>query len=378
MQPKIQTKSYLLATIFFVLGITAAAFTMSGNFMFGHRMALTETGQIWQGGVALYVDAMVAALAIGVGFSISRRMIFSGLCLGLALICFAGASGFSIVGLSSMERINKTRTDAAKQDAINKAVLERNSLVKEGFNERQKWLRSTFVKTEGRAARAQILAEMASDPRGIEAPEIQSVMSDPQAEVAAEMTGLSPAAVQKSIAVVIAVLLVSGKTLCFAFSGIFWPVSKKTAATIADMHHASGPARAHETDPDEFRFDRPNSNELSEFDSDSGLDADDRLVAKLRPEAAKMAANHRLVTKFLDECTVSSPGGRIRAADIHDLYCQWAEREDEEHLTPNQMGRLLTAVGLQKKHTQDGVTYMGYACRHGWDRGLEEPERIVA
>ena len=101
--------SQLLSTIFILLGCAALALSLSGNFIFGQRSAFTNEGQYWQGGMALFVDAMLAALSLFVGVLIAKKAYTSAVCMGLIACLFGLASAYSLIGLGLSERVNKSR-----------------------------------------------------------------------------------------------------------------------------------------------------------------------------------------------------------------------------------------------------------------------------
>jgi putative DNA primase/helicase len=55
--------------------------------------------------------------------------------------------------------------------------------------------------------------------------------------------------------------------------------------------------------------------------------------------------------RFLAECTVADPSGRIAASILHPLYIAWAKANGEREWTKNGLGRAMTARGFVSEHS---------------------------
>lgn len=61
--------------------------------------------------------------------------------------------------------------------------------------------------------------------------------------------------------------------------------------------------------------------------------------------------SEHVVSRFLAACTKASPGSRVQAAKLYDVYVGWAEGAGEIIGTVTWLGRALAASGLRRHHS---------------------------
>ncbi len=82
-----------------------------------------------------------------------------------------------------------------------------------------------------------------------------------------------------------------------------------------------------------------------------------------KPDAVKSAtADYRqemdTIWKFLDECTVASFAGSVRAKDLYNVYVRWCEDNGEYKLTNTKFGQEIQKR-FERKRNNSGYIYSG-------------------
>jgi len=227
---------YALCFILLATGIAALLITAAMNWEFGHSLALAEYRRVLQGSGALVIDSMAASLALVVGFLFGARRWFLASLIALPLGLYAAASIGGVVGFGSSERIAKARLADSKQQQAMNIAKEANARALEQREDHIKWLRQKYDKAKTQKEKDTLrdkLGEASFGTLEIHKPEFQSVMSDPQAIVISELSGMPVDRVQFLLTVALGVLLISAKMLCFALSAALWPQWQRATAVPA-------------------------------------------------------------------------------------------------------------------------------------------------
>lgn len=382
-----------LSALFTLLGLCALGLTVTGNAWFGMSLAQSEEAQYWQGGSAVYIDTMVAALAGACGWLYARGRIATSILLGVLAIIFAAASALSLVGLGAMERIAKAQAIEVAQQSAKEAAEDRNVFAAGAHERNLSWLRQqaqdkSLSRSERRELREELRRETASGP-AISERGVTATMSDPQAEFVAKRTGWDVASVQMVFVSGLAILLIIGKTVSFWLSGYLSRSKMITAQPlIIDNTQQASPLSIVSNDVNGLHDEREGSGTVDNsvgaapekeasvkhwHSSTTGdtevagiinAQEDDtehearRLQSGIRETIGRHVIDEAVVDRFLDEQTQRHPGGNTSAHRLYAAYVLYAQKNNYSVLTQNQFGRLLSAAGLQRVSSRRGVDYL--------------------
>jgi hypothetical protein len=363
--------SSLVANIFALLGCLALLLTLSGNFLSGQRTAFSGEGELWQGGMALLIDATFAALCLWIGWLVSRKSYTAATAFGLIAIIFGAASAWSLVGFSLSESTNKSRTMALNQQS--QATVDRvNYEAKlQAWNAYTDTLDASILAKGGPPTdKASLLAarkEAASSTPELKAPKIESALTDAQAQVTAELakragTSIKEEDVQLARAILISVLAVLAKAICFGIAGYRppeeEPVRKQFFPTAPAVAEAAPPPPE---PPKVIDINPPRSN-TPRISGRAPLKVYAN-SAKARQFAEATEERERIVNRFFDEMVVPSPGNQIQAADLYAAFSDWTRDVNEQRVGGNAFGRVLTKRGTKKHLGAVANYYLDIAVR---------------
>jgi hypothetical protein len=362
--------SSLVANIFALLGCLALLLTLSGNFLSGQRTAFSGEGELWQGGMALLIDATFAALCLWIGWLVSRKSYTAATAFGLIAVIFGAASAWSLVGFSLSESTNKSRTMALNQQS--QATVDRvNYEAKlQAWNAYTDTLDASILAKGGPPTdKASLLAarkEAAGNTPELKAPRIESALTDAQAQVTAELakragTSIKEEDVQLARAILISVLAVLAKAICFGIAGYRPPedeprtVSKKEiVATVPAPLPSPEPPKVIDINPPRSNTPRISGRAPLKVYANS---------AKARQFAEATEERNRIVNRFFDEMVVSQPGNQIQAADLYAAFSDWTRDVNEQRVGGNAFGRVLTKRGTKKHLGAVANYYLDIAVR---------------
>lgn len=400
------TGSRLLSLMFFLIGLGALGLTISGNYWFGQSLANDPTLQMWQGGVAVYIDAMVATLAFACGWLMTRGRWVSGLSVGLFALVFAAMSIYSLVGLGATERIAKSRTLSAQ--IKEQSDISRSSATSiAGAHERNlSWLRSQSTNprvpaAERKLLRADLFTQTRAGPQvSVASPE--TIMSDPQAEIMAELTGAPVDQIQMLSIGCMAILLITGKMLAFWLSGLVSRVHFSGSLPLSNLSNEingeklnGGPLTPVDNLGNVEDFSRPLSivenaphnapRDASQYSTgevpESDVEEREREIVRLRgaihPEAERHVFDLRIIHQFLADCTRPEAGSRIAATALWQAYASYAEAHGYVVASQNQFGRLCTTLRLPRVSGRRSLEYINLRLVRGIEAG-EAPHARAA
>jgi hypothetical protein len=362
--------SSLVANIFALLGCLALLLTLSGNFLSGQRTAFSGEGELWQGGMALLIDATFAALCLWIGWLVSRKSYTAATLFGLVAVIFGAASAWSLVGFSLSESTNKSRTMALNQQS--QATVDRvNYEAKlQAWNAYTDTLDASILAKGGPPTdKASLLAarkEAAGNTPELKAPRIESALTDAQAQVTAELakragTSIKEEDVQLARAILISVLAVLAKAICFGIAGYRPPEEER----VIDRLSKPAPVLVEATPPPEppkvIDINPPRSN-TPRISGRAPLKVYAN-SAKARQFAEATEERERIVNRFFDEMVVPSPGNQIQAADLYAAFSDWTRDVNEQRVGGNAFGRVLTKRGTKKHLGAVANYYLDIAVR---------------
>jgi hypothetical protein len=371
-------ESYWASAACLLLTIGALALSLSGNYLFGGRMAMTEAGSHWNGGASLYVDLAFTALCGFLGVAIARRSTWKmRIFLGVMAVLFGAASLYSLIGFQGSERINKVRTEQLAVTTQKSAVDKRNAMAAGAYERNLSWLRSQVANAPTRAEKREanrMLAEATKNAPDMDVAQVSSAMSDPQATVFAEITTLPESWLQIGNVVVVCLLVVLGKGI---FSGLFgYYLPRKAEAVAVEVPEIKMEPVA---EPQ-----RPRLVPTPEVIED---DKTDDLAAKLedKVESFMDEIEHRNLRAFFSEAMrPASDSSGILASELHAAYADWAKARgisEKDIPTLAKFGRDCTklmnaAFPLYRKAGQRGMLYKGWKMKSGEAR--EAPQARAA
>jgi hypothetical protein len=366
--------SSLVANIFALLGCLALLLTLSGNFLSGQRTAFSGEGELWQGGMALLIDATFAALCLWIGWLVSRKSYTAATLFGLVAVIFGAASAWSLVGFSLSESTNKSRTMAFNQQS--QATVDRvNYEAKlQAWNAYTDTLDASILAKGGPPAdKASLLAarkEAAGNTPELKAPRIESALTDAQAQVTAELakragTSIKEEDVQLARAILISVLAVLAKAICFGIAGYRPPEEEagvkrplttepKERLTLSTIPPEPTPPKVIDINPPRSNTPRISGRAPLKVYANS---------AKARQFAEATEERERIVNRFFDEMVVSQPGNQIQAADLYAAFSDWTRDVNEQRVGGNAFGRVLTKRGTKKHLGAVANYYLDIAVR---------------
>jgi hypothetical protein len=361
--------SSLVANIFALLGCLALLLTLSGNFLSGQRTAFSGEGELWQGGMALLIDATFAALCLWIGWLVSRKSYTAATAFGLIAVIFGAASAWSLVGFSLSESTNKSRTMALNQQS--QATVDRvNYEAKlQAWNAYTDTLDASILAKGGPPTdKASLLAarkEAASSTPELKAPKIESALTDAQAQVTAELakragTSIKEEDVQLARAILISVLAVLAKAICFGIAG-YRPPEEETIIRKANIAPAVAESIPPPEPPKLIDINPPRSN-TPRISGRAPLKVYAN-SAKARQFAEATEERERIVNRFFDEMVVPSPGNQIQAADLYAAFSDWTRDVNEQRVGGNAFGRVLTKRGTKKHLGAVANYYLDIAVR---------------
>jgi hypothetical protein len=388
--PTTRTGSPVLSVIFFLLGASALALTVTGNAWFGMSLADDPTTQYWQGGTAVYIDIMVAALAGACGFLVSRRRFASGIFVGLLALIFAVASTASLIGLGATERIAKAKSIEMANAAAKEATADKNVFAAGAHERNLSWLRKEASNLNlGRAERRELRQELMTalkEGAPVIAPRTTAPMADPQAEFLSAQTGIPVDRLQMIAIASLAILLIVGKGVCFWLSGYLasGPKVSERPLSIANEEHSlplsnvpienksienergaltlvdnSGDVEQFEdeenTPQQSSTLSLPNPPQISDEERDSEVR---RLGTMIREDVNRHTFDRTILAQFLAERTRTKAGGRVSAADLYGAYIIYARKNNYSVLSQNLFGRLCTEAGLQRISNRRVMDYL--------------------
>jgi hypothetical protein len=359
--------SSLVANIFALLGCLALLLTLSGNFLSGQRTAFSGEGELWQGGMALLIDATFAALCLWIGWLVSRKSYTAATAFGLIAIIFGAASAWSLVGFSLSESTNKSRTMALNQQS--QATVDRvNYEAKlQAWNAYTDTLDASILAKGGPPTdKASLLAarkEAASSTPELKAPRIESALTDAQAQVTAELakragTAIKEEDVQLARAILISVLAVLAKAICFGIAGYRPPEEERILQKVQSAPVVEAippePPRVIDINPPRSNTPRISGRAPLKVYANS---------AKARQFAEATEERERIVNRFFDEMVVPQPGNQIQAADLYAAFSDWTRDVGEQRVGGNAFGRVLTKRGTKKHLGAVANYYLDIAVR---------------
>lgn len=358
----------------------ALALSLSGNYFYGERMAMTNEGSKWQGAAALYIDFAFAALAIVFGVLCARKKRLLATAVGFAVFVFGVVSAYSLIGFQASERINKTRTESISATAKQVAVDKRNDLMAGAYERNLSWLReqvkTASTPTEKREARRALNEALRSIPDLDVAP-IQAAMPDPQATFLAELTGLDHDRLQQAIVAAMAILIVIGKGIFAALGGYLWPRASASVEVPAraDLERSLVPEGA----PKGRR-------RLQSAANDDDTDELASRVADTMDDLSKEQQQQQVRAYFYEALRPALDAPGIKATEMHKAYLAWAYAkgiEGDRVLNLNQFGRTCTALinrglvpGLGRAPSGHAYYYKGWTFIEA--AGDEEAPHAVA
>jgi hypothetical protein len=363
--------SSLVANIFALLGCLALLLTLSGNFLSGQRTAFSGEGELWQGGMALLIDATFAALCLWIGWLVSRKSYTAATAFGLIAIIFGAASAWSLVGFSLSESTNKSRTMALNQQS--QATVDRvNYEAKlQAWNAYTDTLDASILAKGGPPTdKASLLAarkEAASSTPELKAPKIESALTDAQAQVTAELakragTSIKEEDVQLARAILISVLAVLAKAICFGIAGYRPPEDDSTFRSERKVAPATEAAPPPSPEPPKVIDINPSRSNTPRISGRAPLKVYAN-SAKARQFAEATEERERIVNRFFDEMVVAQPGNQIQAADLYAAFSDWTRDVGEQRVGGNAFGRVLTKRGTKKHLGAVANYYLDIAVR---------------
>jgi hypothetical protein len=347
------------SNVCFALAAGALVLSLSGNYLFGGRMAMTDEGMKWNGGASLYIDLAFTALCALCGFMLARKAYLIGALLGVFIVVFGAVSVYSLVGFQASERINKARTGQLAMDTKASAARERTQRAYGAYERNLSWLRAQVASARTRSERRDANAALASalkDAPMVETPNITTAMSDPQAVVFSELTGKSQDWIQIALVFVTAFLVVVGKGIFSMLGGYLRPVEEKAAIVVEQT-----PAEA-EPEPKPAISLRRRLRSIAPTNVHIKSDVQERVATVVDD------IQRRDISAFFFGAMQPAPNApRIIAGDLYRGYAQWAKSRGLEVLTQNQFGRSCTALmesksipGLMRESTTQGSFYKGW------------------
>jgi hypothetical protein len=363
--------SSLVANIFALLGCLALLLTLSGNFLSGQRTAFSGEGELWQGGMALLIDATFAALCLWIGWLVSRKSFTAATAFGLIAVIFGAASAWSLVGFSLSESTNKSRTMALNQQS--QATVDRvNYEAKlQAWNAYTDTLDASILAKGGPPTdKASLLAarkEAAGNTPELKAPRIESALTDAQAQVTAELakragTSIKEEDVQLARAILISVLAVLAKAICFGIAGYRPPEEDSTLRSERKVAPAVVEAIPPPPEPPKVIDINPPRSNTPRISGRAPLKVYAN-SAKARQFAEATEERERIVNRFFDEMVVPSPGNQIQAADLYAAFSDWTRDVNEQRVGGNAFGRVLTKRGTKKHLGAVANYYLDIAVR---------------
>lgn len=373
--------SSLVANIFALLGVLALALTLSGNFFSGQRTAFTGEGELWQGGIAILIDATFAALCLWIGWLVSRKSYVAATSFGLVALIFGAASAWSLVGFSLSESTNKFRTAAVNEQRQSEVDRINYEARMSAYNSYSETLDTSIVlaskdkQTKPGMTPAELLAarkEAAFNVPQMQATKTESALTDAQAQVTAELTkrlggSLKEEDIQLGRAILISLLAVLAKALCFGIAG--YRPSEEEAKAKPHMADLGPIAPVHPVFSDPV-IPGAGKNPLLVHNGKSNVP---RLAARVhkpyqdsiraRQFAEETSERQRIVNRFFDEMVVSAPGHNVQASELYARFLDWARESDEQVMGNNAFGRILTKRNIKKHLGTTANFYLDIAVR---------------
>jgi hypothetical protein len=363
--------SSLVANIFALLGCLALLLTLSGNFLSGQRTAFSGEGELWQGGMALLIDATFAALCLWIGWLVSRKSYTAATAFGLIAVIFGAASAWSLVGFSLSESTNKSRTMALNQQSQATVDQVNYEAKLQAWNAYTDTLDASILAKGGSPTdKASLLAarkEAASATPELKAPKIESALTDAQAQVTAELakragTAIKEEDVQLARAILISVLAVLAKAICFGIAGYRPPEEDSTLRSERKVAPAVVEAIPPPPEPPKVIDINPPRSNTPRISGRAPLKVYAN-SAKARQFAEATEERERIVNRFFDEMVVPSPGNQIQAADLYAAFSDWTRDVNEQRVGGNAFGRVLTKRGTKKHLGAVANYYLDIAVR---------------
>lgn len=388
-----RTGSPVLSATFFLLGLLALGLTVTGNAWFGMSLADDPTTQYWQGGTAIYIDVMVAALAGACGFLFSKRRFVASTFVGLLAVLFAIASTASLIGLGATERIAKAKSIEMANVAAKEATTDKNVFAAGAHERNLSWLRKeasnpNLSRTERRELRQELMTAI-KEGAPITAPQIAAPMADPQAEFLSAQTGIPADRLQMIAVASLAMLLIVGKGICFWLSGFLSSGPKVSAQPLSianapqalplsnvplenkdiddergelTLLHKSAAVEqfddAENASPQSSTLSLPNPPQTSD---EERLSEVQRLGAAIRDDVNRHVFDRTILAQFMAERTRPQKGHRVSASDLYGAYVLYANKNNYSVLSQNLFGRLCTDAGLQRISNRRAMEYLDLA-----------------
>jgi hypothetical protein len=363
--------SSLVANIFALLGCLALLLTLSGNFLSGQRTAFSGEGELWQGGMALLIDATFAALCLWIGWLVSRKSYTAATAFGLIAVIFGAASAWSLVGFSLSESTNKSRTMALNQQSQATVDQVNYEAKLQAWNAYTDTLDASILAKGGSPTdKASLLAarkEAASATPELKAPKIESALTDAQAQVTAELakragTAIKEEDVQLARAILISVLAVLAKAICFGIAGYRPPEEDSTLRSERKVAPVAAEAIPPSPEPPKVIDINPPRSNTPRISGRAPLKVYAN-SAKARQFAEATEERERIVNRFFDEMVVAQPGNQIQAADLYAAFSDWTRDVNEQRVGGNAFGRVLTKRGTKKHLGAVANYYLDIAVR---------------
>lgn len=343
--------SYLMAGL-------ALALSLSGNYVFGHRMALTNEGQWWQGAAALYIDfAFVFLAACFAVLCVKKAWTLASIAAPL-LFLFGAVSVYSLVCFQADERINKVRTAETNLEAQIQAVKDKNAMAFGAYERNLSWLRNRVATAPNKARRDEAKADLqkaVTEIPNVDVAEIKT-LATVSASVPSEITGIDKDKLQIAFVLVVSLLVVLGKGFFGAVGGYMWASAASTAPVATEEPTTK---QALPEAP------KPKLRPIPYIEDDSA-----ELAARLGPDVERHIFNRKEIQDFFSEELRPVPGAHITATDLYHRYAAYAVNNGHEVPTQNQFGRdcgeLIRARGvpnLDRVQKAKGVVYTGWELR---------------
>lgn len=380
----VQHGSYVVSIFLGLAGLALAALTVTMGYEFGHAMAGQEKASTILGASSVSVDILVVILAMTVGLMVRSKKYIPAIVISAALVPFVVYSMSSTIGFSAQHRIAKSESSKRQATENNNLARKQNEIALQMRQDTVSWMQKTATSEAATPSeKKRLLGEISAlTKQPVElANEFETPKdTDIQANIFADLLALAditvdPQKIQIAMAVLLSVLMVSGKALAFSLSAYVWPIAlpapaKSQAltavATTSAPSLAIGPVQqsaigGYDPEPDAPFAHDEEPRDMTDFE----------LVDMLGPDARKQFSMRESVQTFLNDCTYASATERVTAAQIYDAYVAWATRNGQEPMSQNMLGRICTTLRVVRDNgTRRKAWYVGLGLIGG-DQTLE-------